>query len=158
MPTDIATRQDCETLVRAFYTRALTDPVIGFLFTDVAKLDLEHHLPRITRFWETVLLDAHTYGGGAFRPHIELNAKVALRRGHFERWLFLWQQTVDQLFEGEIAELAKAHALRVANAFYGRLESINVGLGREVDAGQGLGDLPQPAGGFQVTRWGTAAD
>jgi hemoglobin len=65
---DIVDRADCERLVRAFYGRALTDPVIGFLFTDVAHLDLEAHVPVITSFWETVLLGAQTYGGGAFAP------------------------------------------------------------------------------------------
>ena len=89
---DIETRADCERLVRSFYGRALTDPIIGWLFTDVAKLDLEAHVPRITNFWETILLDAHSYGGGAFRPHLELNLKTPLKRGHFDRWLHLWGQ------------------------------------------------------------------
>jgi hemoglobin len=122
---DIEERQDCERLVRAFYGRALADPVIGFLFTDVAKLDLEAHVPRITNFWETILLGAHSYGGGAFRPHIELNFKVPLTRGHFDRWLQLWTMTVDELFEGERAELAKGHAIRVAAAFESRLRSFD---------------------------------
>ena len=34
---DIETRADCERLVRAFYGRALTDPMIGWIFTDVAR-------------------------------------------------------------------------------------------------------------------------
>jgi len=41
---DINTRDDCERLVRAFYGRALTDPTIGFIFTDVAHLDLDFTL------------------------------------------------------------------------------------------------------------------
>jgi hemoglobin len=118
---DIETRDDVERLVRAFYRRALTDPIIGFLFTDVAKLDLEAHVPRITSFWETILLGARSYGGGAFRPHAELHAKATLQRGHFDRWLVLWRETIDELFAGERAEQAKAHADRVAKAFYGRL-------------------------------------
>ena len=120
---DIETRADCEQLVRAFYGRALVDPVIGFLFSDVAKLDLEAHVPRITNFWDTILLGAHSYGGGAFRPHVELHAKVPLTRGHFDRWLYLWTATVEELFEGERAELAKSHAIRVAAAFESRLRS-----------------------------------
>jgi hemoglobin len=119
---DIENRADVERLVRAFYGRALVDPFIGFIFTDVAKLELEEHVPQITSFWETVLLGTQTYSGGAFRPHAELNAKVKLRQGHFERWLQLWFGTVDELFAGERANLAKVHALRVANAFIGRLE------------------------------------
>jgi hemoglobin len=118
---DIETREDCETLVRAFYSRALVDPVIGFIFTDVAKLDLEAHVPRITDFWDTLLLDAKSYDSGAFRPHADLHAKVELRKGHFDAWLALWYRTVDELFAGLRAETAKAHAFRLANAFRMRL-------------------------------------
>ena len=126
---DIESRADCERLVRAFYGRALQDPIIGFLFTDVAKLDLEAHVPRITSFWETILLGAQTYGGGAFRPHAALHTKAPLRRAHFEQWLNLWSRTVDELFAGERAELAKAHATRVARAFHQRLQSVPAAAG-----------------------------
>jgi hemoglobin len=121
---DIETRADCERLVRAFYGRALQDPIIGFLFTDVARLDLDAHVPRITSFWETILLGEQSYGGGAFRPHAALHMKVPLRRAHFEQWVNLWCATVDELFAGERAELAKAHARRVARAFHQRLQSM----------------------------------
>jgi hemoglobin len=141
---DIDTREDCERLVRAFYGRALQDPVIGYLFTDVAKLDLEAHVPRITSFWETILLGARSYGGGAFAPHAALHMKSPLRRGHFERWLWLWHTTVDELFAGERAELAKAHATRVAGAFHRRLDA--VGAGAEATPAGGLLVI-QPADG-----------
>jgi hemoglobin len=125
--SDIETRGDCERLVRAFYGRALEDPIIGFIFVDVAQLDLEAHVPEITSFWETVLLGGQSYRGGAFAPHARLHAKVELREGHFERWLRLWFDTVDELFAGERAELAKSHALRVARAFHGRLQTLPSG-------------------------------
>ena len=48
--------------------------------------------------------------------------------GHFERWLALWRATVDELFAGERAELAKAHAVRVAQAFHRRLEPVPVAV------------------------------
>ncbi len=141
---DIETRADCERLVRAFYGRALVDPIIGWIFVDVAKLDVEAHVPRIASFWETILLGARSYGGGAFAPHAALNARVRLRAGHFERWLLLWRATVDELFVGERAELAKAHALRVAQAFNGRLQALT----DAVD--------PDPApGGLSVTWHGS---
>jgi hemoglobin len=119
---DIQDRADCERLVRAFYGRALVDPLIGWIFVDVAKLDLEEHVPVIASFWETILLGGQTYGGGAFAPHAALNARARLRAAHFERWLALWRATVDELFAGERAELAKVHAERVAHAFHARLE------------------------------------
>jgi hemoglobin len=120
---DIATRADVERLVRAFYGKAMSDPVIGWLFTDVARLDLEAHVPQIASFWETVLLGVKSYSGTPFEPHARLHAKANLRAGHFGRWLALWIETVDELFAGERAELAKAHALRVAQAFHRRLQS-----------------------------------
>jgi hemoglobin len=46
-----------------------------------------------------------------------------LRRGHFERWLALWFGTVDELFAGDRANLAKTHALRVGQAFHQRLQT-----------------------------------
>jgi hemoglobin len=123
---DIKDRSDCEQLVRAFYGRTLVDPVIGWIFVDVAHLDVEAHVPQIASFWETILLGAQTYRGGAFRPHAQLHAQVRLRAGHFERWLWLWRMTVDEFFAGEKAELAKAHATRVARAFYARLEAMSM--------------------------------
>jgi hemoglobin len=138
---DVETREDCERLVRAFYSRALTDPIIGYIFTDVAHLDIEEHVPVIASFWETILLGRPTYGGGAFAPHAALHAKVRLRGPHFARWLVLWTETVDELFSGERAELAKAHARRVAGAFLRRLE---------------MYDGPPAGGGFVVTRHGPA--
>lgn len=136
---DIEDRADCERLVRAFYGRALHDPVIGFLFTDVAQLDLEAHVPMVTSFWETVLLGAKSYTGGAFHPHAALNARVRLRPGHFQRWLLLWHAAVDELFAGPTAEQAKTHADRVAFAFAGRLATLSP-------------PAEAPSGGFAVTR------
>ena len=141
---DIETREDVERLVRAFYGRALEDPIIGFIFTDVARLDLEAHVPRITAFWETILLGVQTYGGGAFRPHAELHMQVGLRPGHFERWLQLWFGTVDELFAGDRANLAKVHALRVGHAFHRRLE----GFPSPADP------AAVPPDGLRVTRHG----
>src|SRR4051812_5274256 len=121
---DIESRADCERLVRAFYGPALEDPIIGFIFLDVAKLDLDPLVTRITSFLGTILLGGRTYGGGAFRAHAELHAKARLREGHFAQWLNLWCRTVDELFAGERAELAKAHAHRVARAFLHRLQQL----------------------------------
>jgi hemoglobin len=135
---DIETREDCERLVRAFYGRALDDSLIGWLFTDVAKLDLEAHVPTLTSFWETILLGARSYGGGAFRPHAALHVRAPLRGAHFQRWLVLWRTTVDELFAGERAELAKSHAERVAQAFHGRL----------------VAESPPASGGLTVTLHG----
>jgi hemoglobin len=141
---DIETRADLERLVRAFYAKAFEDPIIGFIFTDVAKLDLEAHVPEITSFWETIVLGVQSYSGGVFRPHAELHAKVGLREGHFDRWLQLWFGTVDEMFAGDRANQAKIHALRVGQAFHQRLQ----GLPSPADP------APEPVDGLTVTQHG----
>ena len=140
MKHDIESRGDVERLVRAFYGRAMDDPMIGYLFTDVAQLDLEAHIPEITSFWDTILLGAQSYRGGAFAPHAQLHMKSPLRAGHFERWLVLWTTTVDELFEGPRAGYAKHHATRVARAFHGRIET--------------MGPPAPSGGGFAITPHG----
>lgn len=67
--------------MRAFYERAFEDERLGPIFVDVAQLDLGTHVPRITSFWETVLLGARSYGGGAFVPHYDLDQLTPLTRG-----------------------------------------------------------------------------
>ncbi|MFL5816474.1 MAG: group III truncated hemoglobin [Conexibacter sp.] len=146
---DIQDRADVERLVCAFYAKAMTDPIIGWLFTDVARLDLEEHVPQIASFWETVLLGTKSYSGTPFEPHARLHAKANLRAGHFGRWLALWTETVDELFAGQTAEMAKAHAIRVAQAFHARLQSYPA-----PPLGPGGAENPPAAdgGGLVVTR------
>ena len=132
--------------MRAFYGRALVDPVIGWIFVDFAELDVEAHVPRIASFWETILLGARAYAGGAFAPHAALHARVRLRAGHFERWLWLWRATVDELFAGPRAELAKSHAQRVAQAFHARLQTVSPAEPRSG------GRLDAVVGGLVVTH------
>ena len=88
--------------MRAFYAKAMADEKIGWIFTDVAELDLEAHVPKITAFWATNLLGAKSYSGGAFGVHGRLHqtAPGGLQKEHFERWLVLWCQTVDEFYDG----------------------------------------------------------
>src|SRR4051812_38039447 len=87
---DIENRQDIDAFMTAFYEKAMKDDKIGYIFTDVAKLDLEHHLPIIGDFWETMLFrtgDYSRHGRNPLQVHGELAEKTPLRPEHFERWL-----------------------------------------------------------------------
>ena len=119
---DIADRNDIQTLVDGFYAKALNDPVIGFLFTEVAKIDLPTHLPKLYNFWEMVLLGGQSYQGSPLIPHFHLHLRHPLERAHFVRWLELFHQTVDEHFAGPVAELAKARAERIAQNFHARIQ------------------------------------
>lgn len=114
---DIASRNDIEMLVRRFYEQAIPDPVIGKFFTEVAHLELETHLPKIANFWEQMLFQRPVYEGSPMHVHLKMNSQEPMLPEHFERWLTLWISTVDHLFAGEKAEMAKARAQMVAKSF-----------------------------------------
>lgn len=122
MTDDVRDRADVSRLVDEFYRRAFADPLIGPIFTDVAHMDLDHHLPIICDFWETVLLRAGLYRRNALQLHLSLNARFPLREEHFSRWLELWISTVDEQFAGPKAELAKVQAKRIAGSIHRRVQ------------------------------------
>ncbi|HMS08405.1 MAG TPA: group III truncated hemoglobin [Pyrinomonadaceae bacterium] len=130
--SDIKDRADIDLLMWHFYSRALADPVIGYIFTDVAKLDLEHHLPIIRDFWETLLFRTGNYARHGRTPlfvHGELHQKSPLRAEHFSRWLEIFGEAVDTNFAGENAEFIKWRARAIANRmlqYVGDLETNEV--------------------------------
>lgn len=111
---DIENREDLLLLLQAFYTKALNDDTIGHFFTDVVHLDLQVHIPVIADFWETILLNGRSYTGNAILPHLHINKLSPMEDKHFNRWLQLYSQTIDTLFQGQTAETAKQRALSIA--------------------------------------------
>jgi hemoglobin len=118
---DLTNRDDVEFLVRNFYARAFADPLLGQIFVDVARMDLDAHLPVMCDFWQTVLFRAGLYRRNALQVHVHLHAIATLSSQHFARWLALWVATVDDHFAGEKAELAKTQAARIAYSISRRL-------------------------------------
>ena len=125
MKEDIKSRADVELLVNHFYERVLPDPVIGFIFTKVVNMDWENHIPVIVDFWETILLDNPVYKKNAMEVHYGLNKKIPLQKIHFETWLGLFNTTVDELFEGKIATLAKTRAKSIADVMLFKMTGAN---------------------------------
>lgn len=121
MSHDLRDRVDIERLVSTFYQAAFRDPLIGPIFTDVAHMDLDHHLPIMCDFWQTVLFQAGLYHRNALQLHVLLHAKHPLEEQHFDRWLGIWTASVDALFAGEKAEFAKLQAGRIAESIQQRL-------------------------------------
>ncbi|MEP6843195.1 MAG: group III truncated hemoglobin [Pseudolysinimonas sp.] len=118
---DLRDRADVDSLVIAFYRAAFADPLIGPIFTDIAKMDLDHHLPIIGDFWQTVLFGSALYRRNALRMHQALNARVHLGHEEFDRWLSLWTACVDTQYAGPVAERAKLQAGRIAGSMQRRL-------------------------------------
>jgi len=107
MKPDITTSEDIKTLIDSFYEKVKADDVIGYIFNDIAQVDWPHHLPRMYAFWEFLLLSKDTYKGNPMEVHQKLHRQVRLTEEHFNRWLQLFHQTVDEHFEGLVAQDAK---------------------------------------------------
>lgn len=119
MKRDIETRADIDALLTEFYKIATHDNEIGHHFGD---LDLETHLPIIADFWEKVLFDNPVYFGNPLAVHQVLHDKSPLKFEHFVRWVEIFGQTVDRLFEGEMADIAKLRAKMIGHSLNQRLK------------------------------------
>ena len=114
MRKEIETREDIELLVNRFYEKVIQDGSIGFIFNDVAKVNWEKQLPIIYNFFENLLFYTGSYVGNPMELHRHISRKLPLTNEHFQRWETLFCQTVDELFTGEKAELAKQRALSIS--------------------------------------------
>jgi len=114
MKKDIEQREDILILVNSFYNKVKIDTTIGHIFSDVAHVNWELHLPIMYDFWGGILLDEHSYSGNPIAKHIALSRQHPLTAEHFAVWLQLFNQTVDELFVGVKADEAKARAEQIA--------------------------------------------
>ena len=110
MKGDIRTEQDIEVLVNTFYERVKTDLLLAPVF---AHVNWPHHLPVMYSFWSSMLLGTQTYSGNPLQKHLPL--KIAAP--HFDAWLKIWHQTIDDLFLGAVAEEAKMRGRSIAGIF-----------------------------------------
>lgn len=120
--TDILNESDIKLLVDEFYKKVVVDPVIGFIFNDVVKLSWEKHIPVMYSFWSSLLLGTTTYSGNPMVKHMELDKKVALTKNHFDRWLNLWDVTVNENFKGVNADEARKRAKHIAGIMLFKVE------------------------------------
>ena len=111
---DIENRKDVEFLVNEFYAKVLKDKKIGYFFNEIAHIDWSKHFPIMYDFWETILFDTMKYKGNPMTKHIVLSKKEPMTSEHFERWLLLWNQTVNENFKGNRASEAIKRAKMIA--------------------------------------------
>lgn len=114
MKTDIQNREDIAALVNAFYDKVRVNTQIGHFFNDVVKVNWEKHLPKMYDFWEGIVFGGSYYSGNPMNVHKQVHALHAFSKSDFDEWLKLFKQTVDEMYEGEKAELIKQRALSIA--------------------------------------------
>ena len=69
-------------------------------------MDFDLHKPKMIQFWSFVLLDEAGYTTDVTKKHMNMK----LSKEHFDRWLKLFNASLDQLFIGERAEAARQRA------------------------------------------------
>lgn len=71
-------------------------------------------MPVMYSFWESILLQTHEYKGNPMIKHLHIHRKKPLEVVHFDRWVELFHETVNELYAGEKAEMAKTRAISIA--------------------------------------------
>ena len=117
MKSDIKNLDDIKKMVDTFYLKIREDEILASIFNDKIQDRWPTHLEKMYVFWETILLDKHSYQGSPFAPHV----KMELEKEHFDKWITLFQQTIDQLFDGPKAFETKWRAEKMAEMFLNRL-------------------------------------
>lgn len=113
---DIEGIEDIKVLVDQFYTKVRADELLAPVF-DARIADWVPHLNTMYRFWNAALFQVREYVGNPFLKH----ATLPVDGQHFERWIELFYETLDEHFQGPVAEEAKRRSLIMANTFYSRL-------------------------------------
>jgi hemoglobin len=115
---EIISTYDIKNQVEAFYEKVRKDELIGPVFNERIQDRWPYHLEKMYSFWQTVLLGEHTYSGSPFPPHADL----PVSHQHFERWMELFNRTLDELFTGEKAKEAKWRAGKIAEMFESKID------------------------------------
>ena len=108
---DIKSREDISKLIHTFYDEVREDDLLGPIFNSMIK-DWDKHLELLTDFWETNLFFVKKYAGNPLEAHVRADEfhNHTINEFHFGTWLNIWFKNIDDLFEGENAQLAKNRA------------------------------------------------
>lgn len=117
--TDIQTRAHIQLLVETFYSKIRVHDDLGPIFITIIK-DWESHYELLTDFWETQLFLKRKYHGNPVTVHQEVDDKMgnSITSEHFGLWLNVWFATIDDLFAGETAWIAKNRAQKMSTMLF----------------------------------------
>lgn len=125
---DLDSREHIDAMVHGFYRRLLDDPQMAPLFLDVAKVDLNRHLPIICQYWHKMLLGDSSYQRHMMAKHRALDDQHPLTGELHERWLMHFMKNLEGRFVGPYTDKAKRIATRVIDNLHGQLSARRAGL------------------------------
>jgi len=127
MKPDIKNLDDIIIFVNGFYDKVQQDELIGPIFNG-AITDWPPHLEKMYKFWNAALFGVPGFKGNPFAKH----APLPINAEHFDRWLILFNEIIDNSFQGEIATDAKKRAELMAALFLSRLQNMKGGPGKVI--------------------------
>lgn len=122
MKKDIENREDIIKFVNVFYNKIKKNKILGYIFDDIIKINWEEHLPIMYSFWASILLGEKSFRGNPMKKHIELSEITPMTEKEFSEWIRLFFNTIDELFEGNIANEAKNRAQNIARLMLSNIE------------------------------------
>lgn len=112
---DIQSREDLFKVVDLFYQKLFKDKDVQHFFVDFSEPEnLKKHLMVLVDFWDGILFHSGSYTKNAMQPHVEKNKKVPFETKHFERWISLFFEAIDEQFTGLNSEIMKSRAQSIA--------------------------------------------
>lgn len=100
-----------DTLVETFYERVRDDDLIGPVFS--ARItDWAPHLAQMKLFWSSVALHSGVYQGRPMPKHLPLPIDAR----HFDRWMEIFEQTVNDVTNPVAAQHFMVRARRIAQS------------------------------------------
>jgi len=129
MKKDIQNIEDIKLLVDNFYRKVGDNDLLGPIFNDIAKVNWEKHLPIMYAFWASNLLGKIGYKGNPMDAHFKLNKKVPLTDEAFNTWKGLFIETVEDFFEGKVANEAKKRAVSIADLMFFKIHNFEQSAG-----------------------------
>ena len=122
MKPDIKNLDDIIIFVNEFYNKVQQDELIGPIFNGVIT-DWPPHLEKMYKFWNAALFGVPGFKGNPFAKH----APLPIKAEHFDRWLILFNEIIDNSFEGEMATDTKKRAELMAAMFLSRFKGMKKG-------------------------------
>lgn len=116
---ELKNRDDVRLLVHTFYGRIRKHAILGPIFNRIIT-DWDGHLEVLTDFWETQLFLKRKYFGNPVTAHQEVDDTMGntITSEHFGLWLNEWFATIDALFTGETAWIAKNRAQKMSTMLF----------------------------------------
>jgi hemoglobin len=108
------TQEQLKILVMRFYNQVRQDELLGFIFDDVAQVNWDEHIPKLCKFWNSIMLGTREYHGNAFDKHVKLGQTTLITHLHFDRWLTLFKETAEANLAIKDAQLLVERASLIA--------------------------------------------